>query len=255
MIKGMNYIEKESNRIAFDEKMFNRIEKDQSNSREDINEPTNKTDPQSRTKKPYFGWLYLLLTIAAILSWQFIEEIRSFEYVIFVFAIAALVAFIVSLVFYLKGQQSTAVDISEEVTLTSEENVTRLCHDWYEDVREECADQRAHDSIWNGAVFLQCVLIECKKDLLQNEQRIKLGDKIMLVREHSETEDKNAISVHLQDGTPIGHVCRSSNAIPAGLMNSGMDLISRVYKKKLFPYMLCIVAEIYINDQKPSDIF
>lgn len=255
MIKGMNYIEKESNRIAFDEKMLTRIDEDRSISSHEANGPTSQTNKSDRMKKPYFGWLYLLLTITALLIWHFLEGSRSFEYVIFVVAIAALAAFIVSLVSYFKRGVSNQVEIFEEVSPTSEENASRRCHEWYEEVKEECTDLRAHDSNWNGAVFLQCILIECKTDLLKNERLLNEGDKIMLVRELGDSEDKNAISVHLQDGTPIGFVCRSSNAIPAGLMNSGMDLISRVYKKKLFPYLLCIVAEIYINDQKPSVVF
>ena len=255
MIKGMNYIEKESNRIVFDEKMLIRTDKTQSMPSNKAQESMSQSDKSDRTKRPYFGWLYLLLTVAALLAWHFVEGSRSYGYVIFVVAVASLVTFIATLVFYLRGGTPTAVSIHEEGTETSEENVLRQCHDWYEDIKEECADLREHDSIWNGAVFLQCVLVECKTDLLKNEQLIKPGDKITLVREYSDTEDKNAISVQMQDGTPIGRVCRSSNAIPAGLMNSGMDLISRVYKKKLFPYLLCIVAEIYINDQKPSGGF
>ena len=199
--------------------------------------------------------MYLLLTIIAIFLWHFIEGSRSFEYVIFVIAIAALIAFIVTLSLYLRRANPTESATEQEGENISEENVFRQCHAWYEDVKGECTDLRAHDSTWNSAVFLQCVLIECTTDLLKNEQLIKAGDEIILVREYSDTEDKNAISVKLRNGTPIGHVCRSSNAIPAGLMNSGMDLISRVYKKKLFPYLLCIVAEIYINDQKPSSSF
>lgn len=251
MIKGMNFIEKESNRIAFNEKNLTHIEDDQSMSNEKVCETVDQKTHSDQTKKPYWGWLYLLVTIAAILLWHFIEGSRSFEYVIFVVAIAALVAFVVTLAFYLRGSTPASVEISEEATSTSEENVSRQCHEWYEQVKEECTDLRAHDSMWNGAVFLQCILIECTTELLKNEQLIKPGDTITLVREYNDTEDKNAISVKLHDGTSIGHVCRSSNAIPAGLMNSGMDLISRVYKKKLFPYLLCIVAEIYINDQKP----
>ena len=251
MIEGMNFAEKESNKITFNEKMLACTDEDRSIPSDNVHEPVTKKDHLDQTKKPYFGWLYLLVTFAALFLWHFIEGSRSFGYVIFVVAIAAFIAFIVTLSLYLKSNKSTTVETGEEETLTSEESVLRQCHAWYEDIKGECTDLRAHDSHWNEAVFLQCVLIECDRDLLQNEQRIKPGDKIVLVREYSDTEDKNAISVNLEDGTLIGHVCRMSNAIPAGLMNSGMDLISRVYKKKLFPYLLCIVAEIYINDQKP----
>lgn len=63
--------------------------------------------------------------------------------------------------------------------------------------------------------------------------KINTETPIQLVRERFNPHDFEAVSVALDDGTPLGYLRRDDNRIPAALMDQGASLAAKVTYLKL----------------------
>ena len=101
---------------------------------------------------------------------------------------------------------------------------------------------------YKGYRYLQCVMLYCTFWSAE-PSRFKKRDVVTLVRNENNLKCKTAIEVFLLDGTMVGCVFEFCSTIPAGLLDIGMHIIARIFAYQYIGENLCMVLDLYIDDQ------
>jgi hypothetical protein len=121
------------------------------------------------------------------------------------------------------------------------------CFKWYHEMQDKSMRERIDDKLWKNGRYFNCILVDCDEEFDQNI--LQTGQRLYMHRDHQKQDDQNAIEILTGKKEHVGYVSRFCNAIPAGLLNTGIDLFAKIYRISQFEGRLCMVAEVYINEQ------
>ncbi len=123
------------------------------------------------------------------------------------------------------------------------------CTQWFGEMKAKSEfESHKQQPEYKGYRYLQCVMVDCTEGSAESSQ-FKKGDVVTLIRNEKNLKCKTAIEVFLLDGTMVGCVFEFCSTIPAGLLDIGMHLIAMIYASKCIGGKLCMVLDLYIDDQ------